>query len=244
MNLIDFYDAEAACTDDAAADVPFLLSQLPPKVDVLDVCCGTGRVAVALANAGHRVVGVDADADAIAVARRKSDAVQWHVGDAVAFAADTRFDGAVLMFNDFCLFATARAQRALLRNLHAHLRPGGLLWVDVFMPDLVQLAEPAFDQMPLLFHVEGYGAVARTSSWEPHPTRPQRLDATLQYRWFDGDGGEHFAQRGFAMTWFMPRELRRLLRSCGFRVVQQWGDHDGSPLLAESPRIILAAERR
>lgn len=242
MNFADFYDAEAVCCDDAQQDVQFLLAQLPPKLDVLDLCCGTGRVSVALTDHGHRVTGVDNDPDVLNLAKSKSTVVDWHLDDALTFATDKRFDAAVLMFNDLGLFWSRRAQRQLLRNLRTHLKPGGLLWIDVFMPDLAYLAEPHFDQMPLLFEVPGYGAVQRVSAWEPHPRLPQVIDGTLQYRWFT-DGAEHFAQRGIRTTWFMPRELLSLLRSAGFRVAQRFGDHDGSDLVADSPRIIYQCER-
>ncbi|MEM6560974.1 MAG: class I SAM-dependent methyltransferase [Planctomycetota bacterium] len=243
MNFADFYDAEAACCDDAQEDVQFLLSQLPGDLDVLDACCGTGRVSAALAAHGHRVTAVDNDPDALAVARTKTDAVAWHHADALAFRTEKRFDAAVLMFNDLGLFWKPSQQRRLLRNLREHVTPGGVVWVDMFMPDLLHLAEPHEGQMPIVFDVPGYGAVTRTSAWEPHPKFAQVIDGTLQYRWFDNAGGEHFAQRALRTTWFMPRELQRLLRAAGFRVEQKWGDHDGSELTTESPRIIIRAVR-
>lgn len=59
---------------DAQTFVPFLLPHLSPGMDVLDVGCGVGSIALDLAPkiAPGRIVGVDADAEQIAVARRSA----------------------------------------------------------------------------------------------------------------------------------------------------------------------------
>ena len=50
--------------------------QLPARRQtVLELAVGTGRAAIPIAQAGHRVVGVDYAADMLAIARRKRDAV-------------------------------------------------------------------------------------------------------------------------------------------------------------------------
>lgn len=51
---------------------------------VLDAGCGTGRVAIELARRGHRTVGIDADLDMIATARRKAPQLLWHHADLAA----------------------------------------------------------------------------------------------------------------------------------------------------------------
>src|SRR5919204_5592992 len=63
---------------------------------VLDVCCGTGDLALAdLAAGAGRVVGLDFSAAMLERARRKSDRVEWVRGDALALPfADESFDAA------------------------------------------------------------------------------------------------------------------------------------------------------
>ena len=50
---------------------------VPPGSRVLDAGCGTGRVAVRLAELGYRCVGVDSDESMIAVARQAATDVAW-----------------------------------------------------------------------------------------------------------------------------------------------------------------------
>src|SRR5215203_5043230 len=60
----DYYDAEYEHSPMLQCDVPFFLGHLPRKRQrVLDVACGTGRASIPIAQAGHRVVGIDYDQD-------------------------------------------------------------------------------------------------------------------------------------------------------------------------------------
>src|SRR3954469_17866488 len=72
----EFYDDEYADLSMLQRDAGFLLSKLPKqRRDVLMLACGTGRVAIPIAQAGHRVVGVDIDEKMLALAERKRDFV-------------------------------------------------------------------------------------------------------------------------------------------------------------------------
>src|SRR3954468_5431299 len=71
-----YYDAENQRHEMLKHDVPFFLGQLPEKrQDILELAVGTGRAAIPLAQAGHRVVGIDYVQDMLDIARRKRDGV-------------------------------------------------------------------------------------------------------------------------------------------------------------------------
>lgn len=56
--VADMYDLKVTETN----DVDFLLSVIGPTPKrILEVCCGSGRILVSLAKAGHTVTGFDAD---------------------------------------------------------------------------------------------------------------------------------------------------------------------------------------
>src|SRR5450755_2803833 len=74
--MAEYYDAEYAESKMLQQDVPFFLGQLPKKrQSILELCVGTARAAIPLAQAGHRVVGVDYAPDLLKIAARKRDAV-------------------------------------------------------------------------------------------------------------------------------------------------------------------------
>jgi SAM-dependent methyltransferase len=104
---------------------------LGPGQRVLDVACGTGVLACAAAErvgAAGSVVGLDANPEMLAVARRKRPDLEWRDGRAEVLPfPDASFDALVsqfgLMFFEDC--------RAALREMVRVLRPGGRLAVAV-----------------------------------------------------------------------------------------------------------------
>jgi demethylmenaquinone methyltransferase / 2-methoxy-6-polyprenyl-1,4-benzoquinol methylase len=120
-----------------------------PGDRVLDACCGTGDLAVEAERRGGRVVGLDFSERMLERARRKSPAIEWIQGDALALPfADGEFDAATVGFGVRNLDDLELG----LRELHRVLRPGGRLavleitrprgflrpffrvWLDVLVP--------------------------------------------------------------------------------------------------------------
>jgi ubiquinone/menaquinone biosynthesis C-methylase UbiE len=99
---------------------------------VLDVACGTGILAEAVADRvgpGGTVVGLDINDGMLAVARRRAPAIEWRHAPAEALPFDGRtFDAVVSQFGlmDF------EARRRALEEMTRVLRPGGSLAVAVW----------------------------------------------------------------------------------------------------------------
>jgi demethylmenaquinone methyltransferase/2-methoxy-6-polyprenyl-1,4-benzoquinol methylase len=95
-----------------------------PGDRVLDVCCGTGDLAVADREAGGDVTGLDFSERMLARARRKSDAVEWVRADATALPfPDAAFDAVTVGFG----VRNLEDMENGLRELARVLRPGGRL---------------------------------------------------------------------------------------------------------------------
>ena len=121
---------------------------------VLDVCCGTGDLAVAAERAGGRVTGLDFSERMLARARRKSSSIEWVRGDALALPFDDgSFEAATVGFGVRNLADLEAGFRELARTLVPGgrlacleiTRPGGLLrpffhlWFDGIVPLLGRL---------------------------------------------------------------------------------------------------------
>ena len=97
-----------------------------PGDRVLDACCGTGDLAVAAEQRGGRVVGLDFSEKMLERARKKSGAIEWVQGDALALPfGDAEFDAATVGFG----VRNLADLEGGLRELARVLKPGGKLAV-------------------------------------------------------------------------------------------------------------------
>ena len=103
---------------------------------VLDVGCGTGCLALLLANSGRSVVGVDPAEASLEVARSKDAAarITWVQGDATTLPA-LDADLATMTGNVAQVFRTDDDWTQALQGIHAALRPSGYLVFETRRPE-------------------------------------------------------------------------------------------------------------
>ena len=136
-----WHDVECASYD---ADLPLWRELAADRGGpVLDVGCGTGRVALDLAARGHDVVGVDADPELVQLlgdrARERSLPVRAVTADARSLDLGSRHALAILPMQVAQLLGGEPGRASMLRSMRRHLDPGGLV--------AIALADP-FDGVP------------------------------------------------------------------------------------------------
>jgi len=118
------------------AEITFLARHLPLPTyrTVLDLCCGTGRHALPLAQLGYEVTGVDQNPYALAEATRNDP-----TGKVLFIQGDMRdlssipgiFDAALILWQSFGYF-DPETNANVLRQIHRKLRPGGRFVLDIY----------------------------------------------------------------------------------------------------------------
>ena len=231
----------AACYDAANPPESFYAHYLAlagdaPKT-ILDMGCGTGRLAVALAERGHNVTGADPSAGMMQVARSRpgSERVRWVDSDAKSLALDTRFDVIVMTGNVFQVFLDDAEIRATLRTLRRHLAPGGRLAFETRNP----LVEEWRGWTPALTReiitVPGVGAV------EVHFDIAEANGAFVTYETHFSFGAGDVAVGRDTLRFVSREELAAFLAEAGFTDVTWFGDWDRSALTASSPEFVVVA---
>ncbi|MBV8841931.1 MAG: class I SAM-dependent methyltransferase [Bryobacterales bacterium] len=117
-----------------AARVPLrrlLTSQLPAHAQVLDLCCGDGRLAALLVRSGFRVTGVDGSEKMLAFARQRCPEARFLLADARSLDLPPRFHAAVSSFDSLNHIMTARDLGRVFCSVWRLLRPGGLFVFDL-----------------------------------------------------------------------------------------------------------------
>jgi SAM-dependent methyltransferase len=117
---------------DRAEDAALLHRLLPAGASILDLGCGTGRLAEPLARLGHPVTGVDNEPAMIAALRLTTGVV----GDITTVDLGTRYD-AVLLMSHFVDTADAELVGGALRAVRRHIRDDGVAVVERHAPGWV-----------------------------------------------------------------------------------------------------------
>lgn len=220
---------------------------------VLELGCGTGRVALPLAAAGLDVTGVDNAGAMLAIARRRiqgtSSAPRGQLTLVEADMADLdlglRFGFVFIAFRSFQQVLTVALQRRVLEGVRRHLRPDGLLALHLYDPRLEVLT--------------GDGGAGPISSGT-HPVSGRRYAAEVvlcrldhiaqvrhdlwRYTELDATGTVIDADnRELAVRWTYRWELRHLLELCGFTVTAEFSDFFGAPPAYGREMIVLAVPR-
>lgn len=230
----DHYDA---CHAYLVADLPFWTSLVAPGMRVLELGCGTGRVAVPLAAAGAVVTGLEVSPALLARARGKSREVEWVRGDMRSFALGRRFDLVAIAFNTLLVLVERAHVLACLACVRDHLVSGGRLVIDTVLVQAERIAGAGVDE-PLTSYRTSDGVDVRVTRRCSYDMVRQLRRVELTIHSSDRAEPEHdVLETHIAFPW----ELALLLEGAGFQIDATYGDYAGGPLVATSRRCLLVA---
>jgi len=227
---------------------------------VLEIACGTGRVAIPIARQGFAVTGLDVVPGMLEVARGKAEAAgvpaRWVEADARAFDLGERFRLVFLTGNAFQLFLTNDDQEALLERVRAHLHDECLFAFETRNPRWGGRGEREEDRDGLFVdletreeeearpsYVDAQGREVRVFDTRTYDHVAQILHWTTHRRWREG-GQERTKTTRIALRYTFPQELAALLDHNGFTIARRYGDWNGEPLTAASRSIIVVCRKR
>lgn len=235
---------------DWPGEIPFYRSLSARASSLLEVACGTGRVALQLARRGLRIFGLDASSPMLDVARRKSGAdrrFRWAEADMRAFDLGRDFDLAIIPGHSFQFMLSIADQLSCLGCVRRHLVPGGALVVHVNHDDLswlsaVSAAQPPGPDPPAEVRLPDGRLYNVARQWAYDPAT-QTASVTTRYVEIEPGGaiGAPAVRGPVRLHCFFPFELDHLFRRAGFRVEARYGDFVPSEFTARSPEMIWVA---
>ncbi|MDG2210246.1 MAG: class I SAM-dependent methyltransferase [Flavobacteriales bacterium] len=207
----------------------------PAPKDILDIGCGNGRHALALADLGHNVIGLDLSEENIRIA-------QSHVKD----ESNTRFicgdmreidkhvlpesiDVAFILFTSFGYFEREDENLAVLKHVKSILRPNGMLILDYLNNTFVRNGL-----------VEEEVLIRQGTEFQIHRRIHQGwIEKSIGYK---GPSGEdlHFVERVRDLS---QDALSNWIEKAGLNAIQTFGNYQLDSLVSGSPRCILVARK-
>ena len=255
-HIAEVYDITQTETADIAL-IRKLISGRGP-LQILEPFTGTGRILIPMAEDGHIVTGIDQAQAMLERARDKINALPEAVRDRIFLIqcdllndpSDDAWPGGmdlvILGGNCFYELASPKEQEFCVQQAAASLKPGGYVYIDND-------------------HMEGDLAL----SWQ-NPAPEQRgiqgmcadgtfIESWLQTVWFDAprrlvqfrrwnkvvypDGSQMTKEYYQQKHPVSAGEVRGWLEKHGFLIEQEFGDREGRPYTAQSPRAIFWARK-
>lgn len=221
---------------------------------LLELGCGTGRLLLPLARAGHPILGLDNSLPMLELARRKlgaePPAVQGRAGLAAAdmtasALAPAAFSLALVAYNTF-LHLDRTAARAALRAISRQLQPGGRLLLDLANPYAVlQTPEDQLLSAEKIVTDHETGNVIVVMAANRLRPEDQELDISWLYDVSPVVGGP-VARTVVQVTYhyYFPHEVELLLEQAGLQLEALYGNYNQSAFSEAAERLLVVAARR
>jgi len=231
--VVSTYDAIAALYDpwsrSVTEDVDFYVAQArKSRGPVVELGVGTGRIAVPVASAGVRVIGIDDSEAMLEVCRARaeeagvSDLVELRLGDLRIPPVPELVPLVTCPFRALLHLESDAERLDTLRAVYRLLLPGGRFVFDVFAPSIEDVEE-----------TNGRWLEREPGIWERADWDLDRRVLTLAVR---GEAGE----TAMRLAWRAPEEWRLLLEQAGFEVEAMYGWFDLRPYDAGEDTLWIA----
>lgn len=229
------------------SELPFIEAQLAQAGAgrVLDVACGTGKHAIALAKRGYEVVGVDVSAGMVGRAQENAAAE----GTAVDFyragfgevsgAVEGMFDAVLCLGNSLPHVLTREALAVTCQDLSSVLRPQGLLLLQIRNHD--RILSEGERWMPLQARQEGGQEWLFLRFYDYEPDGSIAFNVVRLHR-ESGHGWTQEVDTTRLHPW-RHSELVDVLRQAGFEQIRCWGDMRGAAYVGTSPNLVIATTK-
>ncbi len=233
-------------------DVDFMINLFSGRsLNILEVCCGGGRISIPLAQAGHVVTGFDYDEamlSKLSVRAKALDNIIFFKANAVTDEWGKDFDVVVLAGNILINIETEldykQAQQTFINKSAECLKQGGLLFLDF---NLFTNPSRFFNSSGERIHFDGtdslgtYGRNIGLSSEYNSETQivtgKSRTEITLN------NGEDFIIERSYVKHIPTLEQVNTWLKYAGFEVLSTCGDYLGNPISNGTDRAIILAKK-
>jgi SAM-dependent methyltransferase len=237
------------------ADIPFYLDYAANiDGDILELACGTGRITIPLARAGHKVWALEYSEQMIRQFQNKlkvltdNNAANIRLihGDMSNLQLGRSFPLILLPARSFQLLLDEEKEISCLKSIHSHLEDYGTFIIAI--ANYINQVGPNWVSDEENFDWEntdsgsGY-RVRRTHIKRKIDLQKQILYPQKIYRITKQDGSTEEVVRQAAWKYFSEMQIKKLLLSNGFEIIKEMGFFDGRPINEGSEFIFICHKK-
>ena len=195
---------------------------------VLELACGTGRLAQILLREGANYTGIEIHPEFVSASRKKlssfGDSVSIITGDIRSFNLEGKFDLIFIGFNSFLHLLTDKEAINCLRCVQRNMHKNSRLIIDIYIPDPLFLYRPEKMRFPVLEYTD--------SNLEEHVYIEEsnvynsKTEVNELIWYFSTKNNKDFDVRRFYMRMYFPSKMNQMLIDSGFKICHQWGDYN------------------
>lgn len=209
-------------------DLPFYKKWLPKdrNVKILELCCGTGRLTIPIAQDGYNICGVDYTPSMLEQAKVKASeaglVINFIEADIRTLNLQEKFDLIFIPFNSIHHLYRNEDLFKTLNVVKNHLKNGGLFLLDCFNPNIQYIVESEKGQKVIAEYITSDGRevlIKQTMSYES-ATQINRIE------WHYFINGKSHSSQNLDMRLFFPQELDSYLKWAGFNIIHKFGSFE------------------
>lgn len=201
---------------------------------ILDLACGFGRHANRLAKLGHEITGIDLMPGFLEIARSQADelgvSVDYQQGDMRHLDRQEAYDCVLMLFTVFGYFEDEE-NLCVMKNVSQALKQGGLLLLDVPNRDVLMK-----NSLPFVVREKGRDLMIDRNEFDTVAGRMYNHRIVIR------DGVRK--DKSYSVRMYNPSEIKSMVDKAGMQLRQLFGDWDGSPVSAQSRRMIVVAQKQ
>ena len=205
---------------------------------MLELACGTGRLAYSLVREGADYTGLELSPDFADLAKKKLNSVGLPVslieGDMCNFHINKNFDLIFIGFNSFLHLLKDEDAISCLECVKKHMHRKTRFLIDIFIPNPLFLYRPNDARFNVLEYTDTKSDEKVTVDESNEYNSDTEINKLTWY--FSTENKMDFAKEYFFMRMYYPSKMNQLLIDAEFKILHQWGDYyrsnlgDGSKL--------------
>ena len=236
----DIYDS----MNTSLADLSFYEQWLPENktARILELCCGTGRLTIPIAQKGYTITGVDNAPSMLKQARVKAEKagtkIEFIEADIRTIDLPHTYDLIFIPFNSLHHLYKNEDLFMALQKVKKHLTPNGLFLLDCYNPNIQYIVAGETEKKQITQYITKDGRNVTIKQAMHYETKSQ----INRIEWHYFINGTFHSIQHLDMRMFYPQELDAYLQWNGFHVIHKFGGFDQQAFHDRSEKQIFICQ--